>query len=375
MIARDAAEAIKKRAHLLGFEAFGIARPDSASIREARAGLKSFLAKDHHGEMRWMENRARLSPREIMPSVKSVLLLGINYAPLKNPMPDLLRKEKGVFSVYVSGEDYHRALGRKLKALARFVKRRYRAETRPFADTAPVMEKPYAEAAGLGWQGKHTNLVARDFGSWLFLGGILTDMALPPSRRHQNRCGTCRACLDVCPTGAFPAPFQLDARRCISYLTIEYDGVIPKEFREAIGNRVYGCDDCLAVCPWNKFAKRAHDAAFHSALPEERRNLASLLALDEEGFRRLFARSAVKRIGWARLLRNLLIAAANSGETSLIPLIKPHLSSLDAPVRASAIWALKRLLSPSEFDETRSRHLPREKNPAILAEWNGASEP
>ena len=367
----EAARAIQREARALGFQSFGITDAETLKQSAAPRALRDFLDKEYHGEMDWMEARRNLreDPRRLMPSLKSILVLGMNYGPDTNPLPELEKRQKGVISVYARGEDYHKIIKKKMKRLGHFMECRFGAEVKSFVDTAPIMEKPLAQAAGLGWQGKHTNLVARDFGSWMFLGVLLSDMALPLSKPHGDHCGTCRACLDICPTNAFPKPFQIDARRCISYLTIEYKGVLPKAFRKAMGNRIYGCDDCLAVCPWNKFAKRANEMAFHEDDARDKMTLADYAAMGEARFREYFRASAVKRIGWNSFLRNVLTAIGNSGDASLKESLLPHLASEALPVRAAAIWALRQILSAQDFEKLRRAHSSRERAPQILEEW------
>ena len=274
---------------------------------------------------------------------------GVNYGPGDDPLAILQRRDRAAISVYAQGDDYHDVVKKKLKAVAGHIFQKFKAEVKVFVDTAPVMEKPLAQKAGIGWQGKHTNLVSRDFGSWLFLGSIFTTLDLPPDPADEDHCGKCHACLDICPTNAFPAPYRLDARRCISYLTIENKGPIPREFREAMGNRIYGCDDCLAVCPWNRFADAA--AANRAFLPRAELaapRLADLLALDDAGFRELFAGSPIKRIGVKRMIRNCLVAAGNSGDTELAESVRPHTSDPDPVIAEAAQWALRRLGYSSE---------------------------
>lgn len=310
--------------------------------------MQDFIAKGYAGDMDWLATSAprRADPRVLWPEVRSIVMLGLNYGPETDPLLGLADRGAANVSVYARHRDYHDVIKGKLKELAQWLMSRAiqngadgTAEVKVFVDTAPVMEKPLAEAAGLGWQGKHTNLVSRDFGSWLLLGAVFTTIPLPPDETAIDRCGSCRRCLDVCPTAAFPAPYQLDPRRCISYLTIEHKGQIPEEFRRPIGNRVYGCDDCLAVCPWNKWAQEASEAKLRARDDLTAPRLADLLTLDEPGFRSLFAGSPVKRIGWTRFLRNLLIAAGNSGETALLSAIRRHLSHESPLVREMATWA------------------------------------
>jgi epoxyqueuosine reductase len=343
---------IKAKAAEIGFAACGIARADAAP----RAGerLREWLAEGAHGTMIWMEARAhhRESPAGLWPEVRSVIALGMSYAPAGDPLALASEGEVGRISVYAQGSDYHDVIKRRLKELARWlVAEAPGADVKVFVDTAPVMEKPLAEAAGLGWQGKHTNLVSRDHGSWLFLGAIYTTLDLAPDAAGRATCGSCDACRTACPTDAFPAPFRLDARRCISYLTIEHKGPIPHEFREAIGNRIYGCDDCLAVCPWNKFAAAARaNQAFAPRAELTAPMLADLLALDDAGFRQVFAGSPIKRIGRDRMVRNCLIAAGNSGSAALMEPVRALLDDPDEAVREAAEWARARL-ARGPFDQ------------------------
>jgi epoxyqueuosine reductase len=336
---------IKDKAAELGFAACGIARADAAPAAGAR--LREWLAEGAHGSMIWMEERAqhRESPAALWPEVRSVIALGMSYAPAADPLALAAEKEVGRISVYAQGADYHDLIKRKLKELARWlVEAAPDADVKVFVDTAPVMEKPLSEAAGLGWQGKHTNLVSRSHGSWLFLGAIYTTLELSPDVPGRSTCGRCDACQTACPTDAFPSPYRLDARRCISYLTIEHKGPIPDEFREAIGNRIYGCDDCLAVCPWNKFAAAAQaNMAFAPRAELAAPELADLLALDDAGFRQVFSGSPIKRIGRDRMVRNCLIAAGNSGSAALIEPVRALLDDPDETVREAAQWALERL--------------------------------
>jgi epoxyqueuosine reductase len=296
-------------------------------------------------------------------------MLGLNYGPDRDPLAVLAEGDRGAISVYAANRDYHRLIKGRLKVIAGRFEARTGSEVKVFVDTAPLMEKPYAAAAGIGWQGKHANLVSRDFGSWLFLGAIVTEMPLPPDKAEADHCGQCRACLDICPTKAFPAPYQLDARRCISYLTIEHQGPIPREFRNAIGNRIYGCDDCLAVCPWNKFAQATREAKLEARDDIRAAPLAELAALDDAGFRRRFSGSAVKRIGRDRFVRNVMIAIGNSGEPGLATVAEARLDD-DAPeVRGAAVWALSEL-APDRFAAIASLHVARERDPEVRAEWH-----
>jgi epoxyqueuosine reductase len=336
---------LARKARELGFAVVGFAPAADDPLRARR--LQEWLAAGHHGEMEWMEARAdvRRGPQSMWPEARSVIALGMSYAPEVDPLALEQHPEKARISVYAQGRDYHDTVKKALKALARWlIEQVPETELKVFVDTAPVMEKPLGEAAGIGWQGKHTNLVNREHGSWLFLGAIYTTLPFEPDEPHGDRCGSCRACQDACPTDAFPAPYRLDARRCISYLTIEHKGPIPDEFREAIGNRIYGCDDCLAVCPWNKFAD---SAARHKAfLPREELvapDLADLLALDDAAFRQKFSGSPIKRIGRDRFVRNCLIAAGNSANAALIGQVDALTGDPDPVVAEAARWALARL--------------------------------
>jgi epoxyqueuosine reductase len=341
----DIVDRLKAEASRLGFVACGIANADAAP----RAGerLQAWLDDGCHGDMLWMAERAgqRASPRDLWPAVQSVIALGMSYAPGHDPLALADARDRGVISVYAQAADYHDVVKKALKALARWlIDAVPGTDLKVFVDTAPVMEKPLAEAAGLGWQGKHSNLVSREHGSWLFLGAIYTTLELPADAQGRDRCGSCTACQSACPTDAFPAPYRVDARRCISYLTIEHKGPIPVSFRRAIGNRIYGCDDCLAVCPWNKFADAAHrHRAFLQRAELAAPRLADLLRLDDAGFRALFAGSPIKRIGRNRFVRNVAIAAGNSGDATLVPSLKALTGDADAVVVDAAHWALAQL--------------------------------
>ncbi len=325
--------------------------------------------------MAYMETtrERRATPRELWPDVKSIILLGMNYAPDGDPLALLASPTHANISVYARHRDYHDLIKGRLKQLASWLAAQTSGvELKVFVDTAPVMEKPLAAAAGLGWQGKHTNLVSREAGSWLFLGALFTNLALEPDAAEEDHCGSCRACLDICPTQAFPRPYLLDARRCISYLTIEHKGHIPTEFREAIGNRIYGCDDCLAVCPWNKFAEAAREAKLQPRADLLSPKIEAWLGLDDAGFRALFSGSPVKRIGVARFMRNLLIAAGNSREASLVPLIEARLDDASPLVRAMAVWALSRLAEPARIRGLAARRRREEMDANVQAEWSAA---
>ena len=362
---------LKAQAATLGFAACGIARADAAPRMAAR--LREWLDDGRHGTMIWMEARAdqRGSPAALWPEVRSVVALGMSYAPAADPLR--LADEGGVgrISAYAQGSDYHDVVKRQLKALGRWLAAEAPAPLKVFVDTAPVMEKPLAEAAGLGWQGKHTNLLSREHGSWLFLGAIYTTLDLAPDLPERGGCGSCDACQRACPTDAFPAPYQLDARRCISYLTIEHAGPIPREFRAAMGNRIYGCDDCLAVCPWNKFAAAAATHhAFHPRAELAAPALADLLALNDAGFRQVFAGSPIKRIGRDRFIRNAAIAAGNSGERALAGPVASLLDDAAAVVRGAAAWALARL-DPASWRAARAGRLATEPDADVRVEWEG----
>jgi epoxyqueuosine reductase len=346
-----------------------VVKPDAIPLAAPR--LREFLAAGAHGDMGWMANAERRGePRVLWPDVRSIVMLGINYGPDDDPLAILKERTRGAISVYARGDDYHDLIKSRLKQIGRWLIDRAGGDVKVFVDTAPVMEKPLAAAAGLGWQGKHTNLVSRQFGSWLFLGAIFTTLELPPDEPERDHCGQCRACLDICPTAAFPAPYRLDARRCISYLTIEHKGQIPRELRPLIGNRIYGCDDCLAVCPWNKFAVAGREVKLAARAVLRAPPLAELVRLDDAGFRTLFAKSAVKRVGRARFVRNVLIAIGNSGDASLAAEAERLLDDESPLVRGAAIWALGRL------DRDRLRRVEkrrtREADPDLNAEWAAA---
>lgn len=369
----DEAE-IRARVLNEGFDAVGIVSPDG--IGEAGSRLKTFLDLGWQGDMEWLAAKANLRehPSTLWPNVRSVIVVGANYGRPGDPLALLDEPKFGAVSVYAQGRDYHDVLKSKLKRVARWIAERHTADVKVFVDTAPVMEKPLAAAAGLGWQGKHTNLVSRELGSWLFLGEIFTTLELTPDQAEIDHCGSCRQCLDVCPTNAFPAPYRLDARRCISYLTIEHKGVIPTEFRKPIGNRIYGCDDCLAVCPWNKFAQTSREAAFFPRAELTAPSLAELARLDDAAFRRVFSGSPIKRTGRNRFVRNVVIALGNSCTGEALPAVEACLDDESGLVRGAAVWALGELVNEERFAAERSRRRPLECDPDVLAEWGRTAE-
>ena len=335
--------------------------------------MREFLAAGAHGDMTWMAANAerRGDPRALWSEVRSILMLGVNYGPDCDPLTVLEERNRGAISAYSRGDDYHDLIKSRLKQIGRWLIDRAGGDVKVFVDTAPVMEKPLAAAAGLGWQGKHTNLVSRQFGSWLFLGAIFTTLDLPPEAPESDHCGQCRACLDICPTAAFPAPYRLDARRCISYLTIEHKGQIPRELRSLMGNRIYGCDDCLAVCPWNKFAVAGREAKLAAREALRAPPLADLARLDDGGFRALFAKSAVKRIGRVRFVRNVLIAMGNSGDAALAAQAERLLDDESPLVRGAAVWALGRL-DRDRLRQCAKTRRDKESDPELCGEWAAA---
>ena len=364
-------ETVRRAAMSAGFACVGFARlADFGETPGERLGR--FLAAGHHGDMTWMATEAhrRRHPQAMWPEARSAVVLGLNYGPESDPLAALDRRTEGAISVYAHGRDYHDVVKGKLKQVAGVLSRAAGgADVKVFVDTAPLMEKPVAALAGLGWQGRHTNLVSREAGSWLFLGIILTTAELAADEPSEDRCGSCRRCLDICPTGAFPAPYQLDARRCISYLTIEHNGPIARELRPLMGNRIYGCDDCLAVCPWNKFAQASREARLAATDATRDPTLADLLALDEAAFRRRFAGSPIKRTGRDRFVRNALIAAGNSAASELLPHVEHCLSDASPLVRGAAVWAVARLAPLDHVQRLAEAHLPGETDPAVRAEW------
>jgi epoxyqueuosine reductase len=366
--AQDIAVRIRDLAAECGFDAVGFA--EAALPEKIRDKLMRFLALGRHGDMGWLEARAgeRAHPQSLWKDARSVIMLGMNYGPDHDPLSALKRKSSGAISVYAQNRDYHDIVKKRLKRVARQVAEDTGAQVKVFVDTAPVMEKPLSAKAGIGWQGKHTNLVSRDYGSWLFLGAIFTTLELPADAPERDHCGSCSNCLDICPTGAFPAPYQLDAKRCISYLTIEHQGPIPAEFRKAMGNRIYGCDDCLAVCPWNKFATSARESAFHARDDLRAPPLSELAQLDDAAFRALFSGSPVKRTGRDRFVRNVLIAIGNSGDESLGGSARALLDDESPLVRGAAVWALAQL-DPDAMADLRTRHEAKEQDASVRSEW------
>ncbi|MDI4234303.1 tRNA epoxyqueuosine(34) reductase QueG [Bradyrhizobium sp. Arg237L] len=369
----DLKSALEHEARALGFDCIGVTDP--GAIGGAAKYFREFLDLGGHGDMDWLaaHPERRSDPRVLWPGVRSIIILGVNYGPDQNPLDILKHRERGAISAYAQGDDYHDVIKKRLKTLARWLVAASGDDVKVFIDTAAVMEKPLAQAAGLGWQGKHTNLVSRDFGSWLFLGAIFTASELPRDSADIDHCGSCTACQDICPTAAFPAPYKLDARRCISYLTIESKGPIPREFRKAIGNRIYGCDDCLAVCPWNKFAQAGREAKL--AAREELRApvLADLVRLDDAAFRALFSKSPVKRIGRNRFVRNVLIAIGNSDDAALAGEAERLLDDASPLVRGAAVWALSQLMAPETFAARAAEALGAETDDSVREEWRASS--
>jgi len=371
----DPRDAIRKAATDLGFDVCrfaSAARPWSAGER-----LAHFVEAGRHGEMGWMATTLarRSHPTAMWDGARTAIVLGMNYGPGTDPLPEMDDRSAGYISVYARGDDYHEVIKGRLKTLAGQVAARSGAEVKVFVDTAPLMEKPLAQRAGLGWQGKHTNLLSREHGNWLFLGVILSAADYEPDAAEDEHCGTCTACLDACPTNAFPAPFQLDARRCLSYLTIEFADPWPVEFRAAAGSRIYGCDDCLAVCPWNKFAQASRETRLQARQALGAPRLADLAALDDAAFRALFSKSPIKRIGRDRFIRNVLYAIGNSGDAALISPTLRLLDDASPLVRGAAVWALSRLAEPQAFEAARAGRQARETDDAVLAEWQAARIP
>ena len=360
---------IKNQLLDLGFDAVGFTKP--SAISSASSDLKAFLQAGYHGTMEWMVTRAdwRADPCALWPEARTIIVAAMNYGPTESPLEILKDRSKGAISVYAQNKDYHDVLKKRLKQVARWLHQDRGADVKVFVDTAPVMEKPLAQAAGLGWQGKHTNLVSQRYGSWLFLGSIFTTLDVSSDTADQDHCGSCSACLDACPTHAFPSPYRLDARRCISYLTIEHKGNIPRPLRAAIGSRIYGCDDCLAVCPWNKFAQAAQEIAFHGRDGLKAPDLAALSQLDDGAFRTLFSGSPVKRIGRNRFIRNVLIAIGNSRDIRLLPSAEQHLTDPAPVVRSMAVWAVGQLAEGDYFNALKERYFDQETDSLVRSEW------
>jgi epoxyqueuosine reductase len=365
----DIKEWLTKQALAEGFELCRVTSADSLSKKHADL-LQAWLDDGHHASMDWMETHKdrRASPQTLWPEAKSVIMLGMNYGPEHDPLKTLGMPEHGTISVYARGRDYHDVIKGKLKQIAQKLAKRAASEVKVFVDTAPVMEKPLAEAAGLGWQGKHTVLVSRDLGNWLFLGAIFTTLDIAPDEPETDHCGSCNRCLTACPTQAFPAPYLLDSRRCISYLTIEHKGPIDHELRPLMGNRIYGCDDCLAVCPWNKFAEAGRETKLFARDDLNAPRLEDLLSLDDAAFRTKFAGSPIKRTGRNRFMRNVLIAAGNSGLATMLDAIRPHLEDDDPVVRGAAVWAFAHL-DRSQAKMMSETALSQERDASVIAEW------
>jgi len=361
---------LRQRAERLGFDVFGIvdadARPDLAEK------LATALKNNWHAAMGWMADTAerRSSPKNLWPEVNSIIMVGISYAPGRDPLNDLQQKTRGNISIYARNRDYHDLIKGRLKEIAGLLARRGAAQVKVFVDTAPVMEKPLAQSAGLGWQGKNTVLTSRKYGAWLFLGAIYTSARLKSDEPHQDSCGTCTRCLDICPTNAFVAPYQLDARKCLAYYNNEHYGAVPLQFRSAMGNRIFGCDDCLAVCPWNKFAAQTREAKLHARKQLDLPELAALAVMNENEFRKFFAGSPVKRLGHARFLRNVLIALGNSSDKDLLECAEARLQDANPVVRGAAIWAVRQLASKDRVALLAGRHAPAETDPEVAREWN-----
>ncbi len=368
----DIRDILRVQAAELGFDVCRFAsasEPWSAGDR-----LREFVETGRHGEMGWMETtlERRSHPTAMWDGARSAVVLGMNYGPSGDPLPELDDRSSGYISVYARGDDYHEVIKGRLKTLAGQIASRLGTEVKVFVDTAPLMEKPLAQRSGVGWQGKHTNLLSREHGSWLFLGIILTAAELEPDPPETEHCGSCTACLDACPTQAFPAPFQLDARRCLSYLTIEHAGPWPVEFRAATGSRIYGCDDCLAVCPWNKFAEQAREARLTARAANVSPRLTDLVALDDAAFRAQFSKSPIKRVGRDRFVRNVLYAIGNSEDPALVGGAKVLLDDPSPLVRGAAVWALSRLMDAEAFDAIVRKHSAAETDPQVSQEWGRA---
>ena len=362
-------ELIKEKALEIGFDAIGFTAPALNSNTTEK--FDNFISNGFFGDMEWMAKNAhrRRDPKLFWPEARSIIVVASNYGPKSNPLSDLNAFDRGNISVYARNRDYHDVLKKKLKTLGRWLGEHFPCELKVFVDTAPILEKPLAQNAGIGWQGKHSNLVNKGFGSWLFLGEVFTTLDLEPDTVEQDHCGSCTKCLDICPTHAFPAPYQLDARRCISYLTIEHKGHIPVEFRKLIGNRIYGCDDCLAVCPWNKFAKESNEIKFKQKNKTELYDLKKLSLLSDDNFRKMFSKSPIKRIGRNRFLRNVLIAIGNSKLKDAKDHLNKNIFDESPIVRGAAIWALNQITEGEELNKIKKQSLSIEKDPDVIKEW------
>ena len=363
------AQSIREKVLRENFDVIGFAEPQIQ--KEAKLRLRKFLKRGFHGEMNWIpQKQKRLeNPKNVWSAARSVITLGIRYGSGQNPQEDLKKKEIGNISIYARGEDYHDVLKKKLKRIAGWIVETFGGQVKVFVDTAPILEKHLAEQAGIGWQGKHSNLVSRSLGSWFFLGEIFTTILLPTDKPESDHCGTCQSCLDICPTNAFPKPYVLDATKCISYLTIEYKGHIPKKFRSAMGNRIYGCDDCLAVCPWNRFAQKTSEIGFKARKALLHPDLKMLMKLSDSQFRKFFTKSPIKRIGRNRFIRNVIIAAANSKKKYLMNPVKELIRDDSSLIRAMAVWALQQLNEKKEFLHLKKQYISKETNIAVKSEW------
>ena len=360
---------IQKKSKEFGFDIIKITDPKIH--KKNQYYIKDFLKNDFHGDMDWLEKNLerRVSPKKLWSDVKSIIVLGVNYGPNHDPLQNLENKKIGNISVYARGNDYHEVIKKNLKKFGRWIISQTNSEIKVFIDTAPIMEKPIAQKAGLGWQGKHTNLVSRDYGSWLFLASIFTNLELESDKEEINHCGNCNNCIEICPTDAFTEPYKLDARKCISYLTIEHKGIIPLHLRSKIGNRIYGCDDCLAVCPWNKFAKESNEIKFKQKNKTELYDLKKLSLLSDDNFRKMFSKSPIKRIGRNRFLRNVLIAIGNSKLKDAKDHLNKNIFDESPIVRGAAIWALNQITEGEELNKIKKQSLSKEKDPDVIKEW------
>ena len=360
---------IQRKSKEFGFDIIKITDPKIH--KKNQHYIKDFLKNDFHGDMDWLEKNLerRVSPKKLWSDVKSIIVLGVNYGPNHDPLQNLENKKIGNISVYARGNDYHEVIKKNLKKFGRWIISQTNSEIKVFIDTAPIMEKPIAQKAGLGWQGKHTNLVSRDYGSWLFLASIFTNLELESDKEEINHCGNCNNCIEICPTDAFTEPYKLDARKCISYLTIEHKGIIPLNLRSKIGNRIYGCDDCLAVCPWNKFAKESNEIKFKQKNKTELYDLKKLSLLNDDNFRKMFSKSPIKRIGRNRFLRNVLIAIGNSKLKDAKDHLNKNIFDESPIVRGAAIWALNQITEGEELNKIKKQSLSIEKDPDVIKEW------